>query len=134
MYGGDGPDDIIEVIYRDARGYKRIIKGKRSDVAGIVLVNTPKTINFNPDTDSYDIRPTTFNVKVSRNDQPLGQVIVNGNTTIKSILDSIKGGSNSRRCIISSYNKFLNSIGPQDYSVPLNNLRLKHGQVELSLI
>jgi len=80
-----------------------------------------------------------YDVSVSRmgpnnRDIHLGSTRASKNQTINDVLNSVKGGNQSKRCIITSYNNFVNSIGSKDYFVSFNNLRLKHGKVELYLI
>jgi hypothetical protein len=81
----------------------------------------------------------TYNIKIYKSmgkngDTLLGSTSAHRTQTIKSVLDTIKGGSSSQRCIVTSYHNFVNSIGPKDYYATLSNLRLKNNQVELYLI
>ena len=71
---------------------------------------------------------------VGGGDVLLGSRVVTRNDTIKSVIDSIKGGNPNQRCIVSTYKSFLNSLGPKDYYATFNHLKLTRDQVELFLI
>jgi hypothetical protein len=63
----------------------------------------------------------------------LGSGNAHRSSSIKSVLDSIKGSNPSSRCVVSSGKSFVTSLDSNNYYTPFSNLRLKHSQVELHL-
>ena len=82
---------------------------------------------------------TTFKVLVYKNEFNKGDILLSSGSasrshTIKSILDTIKGASNSKKCIVSCGRIFITSLEPKDYYQTLGSLHLKYDSVELYLI
>ena len=79
-----------------------------------------------------------FRVSVYRTqnnkDNLLGSSTVNKSATIKSVIDSIKGGNPNYRCLVSCGKMLVTSLDPKDYYTTFAHFRLKYEQVELYLI
>jgi hypothetical protein len=130
---GGAPDEYVEIMLNGVLTKVKVTDLTEEQAREIMIQERTPRI------DSGDADIQTYNVKVFKSmgkngDTLLGSTSVHRSQTIKSVLDSIKGGSSSQRCVITSYHNFVNSIGPKDYYVTLSNLRLKNPQLELYLI
>jgi len=110
-----------------------IVAPSTAVASSISKVLRPSLIDYgDPEFSSYNVR--VYKSTGNRGDTLLGSTVASSGQTIKSVLDSIKGAGVSQRCIVTSHHNFVNSIGPKDYYVSFNNLRLRNGNVELFLI
>jgi hypothetical protein len=95
------------------------------------IVEVQDYISGDPDVEYFKV--TVYRTQNNR-DHLLGSSTVNKSTTIKTVIDSIKGGNPNMRCLVSSGKMLVTSLDPKDYYTTFAHFRLKYDQVELFLI